>query len=145
MSTDRQIIMSVEESYSFSIQGAQSTRDWSTTQPFPSGSIRLGPENRHFAVSAFHQLHCLGIMRTMLAGPQEIWSGEHMHHCLNYLRQMILCNPDLTLEPADILQRDFDIQRFGSLHVCRDFVALYDDVKVNNNRWEQSKNSTIPS
>lgn len=145
MSTDRQVLMSVEESHSFTINGEHALKEWSTTEPFPTGSVRFGPENRHFYVSALHQFHCLRIMRTMLEGPQEIWSDEHMHHCLNYLRQMILCNPDLTLEPADVLQRDFDNQRFGSLHICRDYITLYEDVKENNQQWEASKANVATS
>lgn len=65
-----------------------------------------------YSVSLFHQLHCLGQIReahwvllhsvevgrtrkaAALLGPH----GDHVKHCLDYLRQSLMCNGDMTLE-----------------------------------------------
>lgn len=131
--------MAVEETVHFPIQGSDAAEEWDTTIPQGSGFFRLGPENRPFSMSIFHQLHCLRLLRTFLGDPENIWTDGHMQHCLNYLRQMILCNPDLTLEPADIMTRDFRTERAGSTHVCMDWSQLYDEMADNFSRWEVAR------
>ncbi|KAJ7490859.1 hypothetical protein FB451DRAFT_1513939 [Mycena latifolia] len=42
-------------------------------------------------------------------------------HCLNFLRMMVLC---ITLEPADVLERDFEAHTTGATHVCREWRRL---------------------
>ncbi|KAG7451996.1 uncharacterized protein BT62DRAFT_926199 [Guyanagaster necrorhizus] len=56
-----------------------------------------------------------------------------MQPCLTYLRQMILCNPDLTLEPADVLTWDHEIKRTGATHVCKDWSKVHDAMRRNYN------------
>ena len=126
------------------------------------GAARLGAHNRTFAVSLYHQEHCLlyfhaqltertstnlkpesdsdsdsdssTTTRTMPVGGRS----AHHQHCLNYLRQQALCHPDLTLEPGDFAaaktmpRRDFEVDRVGETHVCRDFDAAWD---YNTERW----------
>lgn len=48
--------------------------------------------------------------------------GPHVSHCLEYLRQSIMCSADSTLEPAEDR-----VERFlggGLQRECRDFGAL---------------------
>lgn len=65
-----------------------------------------------YSVAMFHQMHCLGRIRKtywvlrdgvatgdlsmarLLTGRE----GSHVHHCLDYLRQSIMCSGDMTLE-----------------------------------------------
>ncbi|KAK0466169.1 uncharacterized protein EV420DRAFT_1510297 [Desarmillaria tabescens] len=49
------------------------------------------------------------------------------------IRQMILCNPDLTLEPADMLTRNYEIKRVGATHVCKDWSRVYEEMERNVN------------
>lgn len=60
-------------------------------------------------------------------------NAGHTHHCLNYLRQTTLCSADLTLEPGDFVTRNFETDRVGALHTCRDWSAAYNMMKE---RWE---------
>jgi hypothetical protein len=53
----------------------------------------------------YHQLHCLGFLRLVRERPSSIRfetqeEKEHAIYCLSYLRQMVLCHADSTLEPA---------------------------------------------
>lgn len=104
--------------------------------------VRLGPQHRLFAVAMAHELHCLGALRSALVELEpgkdaEFGTVEHSQHCLNYLRQWTLCNPDLTLEPFDPLDegRDYgaDSERVGAgaRHVCRDWSKVYEGMTEN--------------
>ncbi|KAG1793517.1 uncharacterized protein HD556DRAFT_510562 [Suillus plorans] len=118
-----------EESVRFALDLPESKTEWLSTSPPGTGHVVLGAENRSFFVAMFHQLHCLRLFRVALAGPN--FDQEHTHHCLNYLRQWILCQADLTLEAGDFTTRDFEQHRVGATHVCRDWGELYDSVAIN--------------
>ncbi|KAH7913520.1 hypothetical protein BJ138DRAFT_1081399 [Hygrophoropsis aurantiaca] len=102
--------------------------EWGTL--FPSdGFVSLGPNNRTFLLSAYHQFHCLDIIRVgyVVNGTH---AAEHIQHCLRYLRQTILCHSDTTLE-VDIPQRSpmdgklvHTGNGVGSIHRCRDWTML---------------------
>ncbi|PBL00267.1 hypothetical protein ARMGADRAFT_1072638 [Armillaria gallica] len=127
------VLMMMEESSHYGISGLDSPEEWATTATYGFGYLRLGQEQRRFALSMWHQLHCLRLMRTALDGDYDQGVREHMQHCLTYLRQMILCNPDLTLEPADVFTRNYEIKRMGSTHVCRDWSKVYNAMGRNYN------------
>ncbi|KAJ7493680.1 hypothetical protein FB451DRAFT_1215116 [Mycena latifolia] len=138
ISSLRQVGMTVEESRSYPIEGGHNALEmWATTSSQGFGYVRLGSEKRAFAISMFHQLHCVRLLRAALAGRYDTYARGHMHHCLNYLRQMILCSPNLTLEPADVLSRDFEVDRIGATHVCSDWSTMYRDAAENWDNWLQ--------
>ncbi|KAH7912746.1 hypothetical protein BJ138DRAFT_1112043 [Hygrophoropsis aurantiaca] len=126
--------MVVEESVHFDLLSPEARLEWLATSPPGTGSIRMGKDNRSFFVSMFHQVHCLRYFRQALNGhPEE----EHVHHCLNYLRQWTLCQADLTLESGDFISRNFTLQRQGETHVCRDWNTVFDEVSVNWVEWNK--------
>lgn len=136
VSRDRKIAMATDETVHYGIFEPEAEEEWATNQVEGGrGYVRLGLEKRGFAVSMFHQLHCLRVIRWALSGHYEAYARGHVQHCLNYLRQQILCSPDLTLEPADILTRDHNIERTGAIHVCKDWRVLYGDLEVNYEEW----------
>jgi len=102
--------------------------DWGTL--FPSdGFVALGPNNRTFLVSLYHQFHCLDIIRVGYV-VNRTHAAEHIQHCLRYLRQALLCQADTTLE-VDIPQiSEVDGKLYhtangvGSVHKCRDWTVL---------------------
>lgn len=60
-------------------------------------------------------------------------------HCFDYLRQLIICNLDLTYEPARV---DLDGQRrvadgWDTAHQCKDWKAI-NDWMLGNFEWEMS-------
>lgn len=140
---ERKVEMVVEESVHFIAGGSGGQDEWEYQRGFGfDGAARLGAKNRTFAVSLFHQEHCLLYFHTQLTDHRitttttKDGSGgrrfAHHQHCLNYLRQQALCHPDLTLEPGDFARRDFDVDRVGETHVCRDFDTAWD---YNTERW----------
>jgi len=76
-------------------------------------------------VALFHQLRCLEVLREDYAERRrETPLGRH---CLNYLRQSILCLADSKLEPA--ITPFFDqphTVEFRTDYVCKDWTAVYD-------------------
>lgn len=129
--------MVAEETDHYAIAAPEAMEEWATTQVDGGGFLRMGSPRRGFAVTMFHELHCLRLMRYALNGGGQYDTGTkgHMQHCLNYLRQEILCASDVTLEPADILDRDYEVQRFGSVHVCRNWEALFEDAETSWSEW----------
>ncbi|KAG1823594.1 uncharacterized protein BJ212DRAFT_1262039 [Suillus subaureus] len=113
--------------------------DWKSLDHFPRGQgfVRLGPNGRLFGVSMFHQIHCLQMIRlALINGP-----NGHSGHCLNILRQAILCNSDITLDP---LFTDPDgsmtaTDGLGVTHFCRDWSQVYAYVIENQKgpMWEE--------
>ncbi|CEJ83035.1 hypothetical protein VHEMI03067 [[Torrubiella] hemipterigena] len=79
-------------------------------------------------VSVFHQLHCLNMIR-QAAWPDLYKTGEsergyrmHLNHCVDYLRQIIMCNVDITPMTASwstVANRP--VSNFETLHTCRNF------------------------
>ena len=56
-------------------------------------------------------------------------SVNHMFHCMDYLRQTILCNADLTIEWEALTVKERlptgHIDGYGVTHQCRDWVSFF--------------------
>lgn len=131
--------MVIEESVHYSIVAHESPQEWlSFTAFIGDGAVRLGPAHRLFAVSMIHQLHCLRSIRDSMA---QSWtdmdnnSRNHAHHCLNYLRDRMLCQADTTLEPGDFAIQNFSRRRSGATHTCTDWKPAFDYVWDNWLEW----------
>jgi len=100
----------------------------------------------------YHQMHCLDSLRFSILGrnhPARRDNGmkdkrmvDHAQHCLNYLRQTILCAADLTLEPEVVLGSGDVAEGLFATHVCRDWSKVHTFVEENFKEWEQWKNTT---
>ncbi|KAI0716723.1 hypothetical protein C8Q76DRAFT_617086 [Earliella scabrosa] len=105
--------------------------DWATLFPAEGGDgfIALGPHNRTFLVSMVHQLHCLDVIRVGFV-TNRTNAAEHIEHCLRYLRQMVLCYSDATLEVDDpgLLngRLEHSASGVGMVHRCKDWTVLRD-------------------
>lgn len=88
-------------------------------------------EQGHF-ISIYHQISCLNTLRKLRMNPG--WADDQKkqnmaHHCLNVLRQAVLCNGDTTLEPSH-LEMDSNGKGVAAasgmdvLHVCKNWEGL---------------------
>lgn len=139
------VLMTTEESVHYQIEGEDGRYDWASVEPIGGGYVHLGHghDHRAFAYAMGHELHCLHRIRITIADPENpLGSLDHARHCLNYLRQWILCTPDLTLEPFDPLERNFETDREGPTHVCQDWKALQGFAADNFYDWKEFKNRT---
>lgn len=94
---------------------------------------------RTFVVTMFHELHCLRMLNAGYESEGRAAEG-HLKHCIHYIRQMALCDADMTPEPAGweekwSVEDDTGLDREGAPHVCRDFQSVFDAVENNWTEW----------
>ncbi|EPE05444.1 hypothetical protein F503_02183 [Ophiostoma piceae UAMH 11346] len=101
------------------------------------------PDKTVFTTSVTHQIHCLYTIAQTYSGlksghaipPDHHW---HMVHCIDYMREAVMCSADMALEGHETTFPDDNGGSDGwdSKHVCKDFsqvksylesVRAYDD------------------
>ena len=96
------------------------------TERVPKDLELYGEPRYVLDLDVFHQLHCLN--NILLAIAARVKEGKepssHVTHCLQYLRQMILCRADTTLEPVDPRLGPKAVQS-AVTHTCRDWTRVY--------------------
>ncbi|KAK9771978.1 putative Cyclochlorotine biosynthesis protein O [Seiridium cardinale] len=103
----------------------------------PSASMRGDASEHIVEIAMFHQLHCLKWLR------QEFWAQEdaietgrprpvmaqrqeHFDHCIDYLRQVIMCHGDITPITFEWnTELNTYLAHHSTEHVCRNFEALF--------------------
>ncbi|KAL6721251.1 hypothetical protein ACLMJK_000353 [Lecanora helva] len=116
----------------------ESDAAWASLFPAQGGFFKhptLAPHRSAFAV--FHQLHCLEGIRqgywmiydNVLEGRQMkeedfpfMSSPSHIRHCVDLLRQSLMCRPDTTIEVKN--EELGGVTGFGTEHQCRDWGQL---------------------
>ncbi|KAJ6476100.1 hypothetical protein C8R45DRAFT_370142 [Mycena sanguinolenta] len=116
--------------------------EWATLLPPHSGRVRLGMAQEEFDVGLFSDLACLeNIRRAFLLlreGVREPFPEAEA--CLGQMRQSIMCNSDLTLEPAYLVcdAEDKCAPAASGDHVphrCRNWVQVREFVEDNQASW----------
>ena len=125
------VVQVTEQSERYGIYDAE---DWHSLLPPKHGYVALGPNHREFGVSMYHQLHCLNTLR--IASIHNNTEFGHISHCLDYLRQAILCQADTTLEESEVDVRpdgvlDSGATGLGVTHICRDWTQIRRFVETN--------------
>ncbi|KAG2749192.1 hypothetical protein P692DRAFT_20832869 [Suillus brevipes Sb2] len=80
-------------------------------------------ESHVYTVTLFHQLKCLGIIRDNYAAKRA--PSSITRHCMNYLRQSILCQANIKIEPV---VNNLGTAVRGYETVCRDWTKVYEEV-----------------
>ncbi|KAI9814387.1 MAG: hypothetical protein M1827_003243 [Pycnora praestabilis] len=83
-------------------------------------------ENGLYVMAGFHILHCLAIIRASLqhykADENQTAPWPHVVHCVDQLRQTLMCDVDTTLlYVVDGGKKFAD----GQVHVCKDYWRLH--------------------
>ncbi len=122
------VSLTPENTIHYQIFTEDAAQEWSSIFPQGGGFLRLGADGRLFGLALFHELHCLARIRRAMSMRQ---SSEHVHHCFNYLRQVIMCEANPTIEPViPILGRrsvNAEIPR-----VCHDWTRVYELAETND-------------
>ncbi|KAI8962777.1 hypothetical protein F5Y11DRAFT_321522 [Daldinia sp. FL1419] len=109
--------------------GNQSQVWWDKVFPRGRGFVQnddISPTPHGLAV--FHQLHCLDALRHGYWAaidriePDHLAKPGHIRHCIDYLRQSIMCHADTNLEP--ISPELGGVTGYGFVRKCRDIVRL---------------------
>ncbi|KAF9524162.1 hypothetical protein CPB83DRAFT_820499 [Crepidotus variabilis] len=123
--------MSLENSLHYAFDTTQGRAEWNTTLPSGGALVYLGPHKRPFTLGMLHQIRCLGIIREILDdfyaddSPNAKVDRPHLaRHCMNYIRQMVLCNGDLRLENVRAAKgKRLTVPEVT--HTCKDWSAVY--------------------
>jgi len=98
--------------------------------------IGEGKNAQPYTISIYHQLRCLDIIRKGIVSLEANTSSgvptnsltPLAHHCINYLREMVLCRSDIDTD--NILGRPKPVVT-PDLYQCWDWEAVYTAVKDN--------------
>ncbi|KAH8651549.1 hypothetical protein BGZ60DRAFT_388156 [Tricladium varicosporioides] len=117
---------------------------WDNIFPPKLGALHNITEgNQKGSYAVYHQLHCLQALRvgyyTALSAMNEsrqltaeelkgefMGSPAHAQHCIDYLRQSLMCHADTNIEP--VIEEKGGVIGFGSTHFCRNYEALKEQV-----------------
>jgi hypothetical protein len=126
--------MPLENSVHYNPQSETGHAEWSTLLPNNNtGIIHLGPTQQPFSISLFHHLRCLDILRVELytqldrAGqspPTENEQSDLIHHCMGYIRQMLLCHSETRLESVKSISAS-SVSSWDITHTCKDWTAVF--------------------
>ncbi|KAF4615766.1 hypothetical protein D9613_012368 [Agrocybe pediades] len=123
----RRVLMTFENTHRFPLHQGPDEEDWASLLP-ESGGVVYRSGDKPFGVSMFHQLRCIGLIRSNLdkfvKSNRTMGPGTKTQECMDYLRQMVLCRSDLTLESARN-PRGPHIAVSDITHVCNDWSAVY--------------------
>lgn len=108
-----------------------SSTEWAALVP-GDGLVHLsdGEHEEPFMVSMLHQLRCLDVMRDQLTKPRAERTEQPARHCMNYIRQMILCRGDTHLDPYQYPSNIHPVES-NPIRRCMDWRAVYDAVEQN--------------
>ncbi|KAG1813507.1 uncharacterized protein BJ212DRAFT_394744 [Suillus subaureus] len=86
------------------------------------------------SMEAYHQLHCLNLLRKV-TWPEYYRPTDtslevipmHLDHCIEMIRQNIMCNADVTMITWDWVQGlETTYPNFNTRHQCRNFEKILD-------------------
>ncbi|KAG8156552.1 hypothetical protein KVR01_013656 [Diaporthe batatas] len=97
-----------------------------------------GLEDKYMMLlDVFHQLHCLDEFRKLLYPKHynssfvasdgvhlKYWDWYHMDHCVESLRQSIMCHSDVAVNTFVWKASKIMEPNLGTLHVCRNFTKI---------------------
>ncbi|KAH8101562.1 hypothetical protein BXZ70DRAFT_891904 [Cristinia sonorae] len=81
-------------------------------------------------VALFHQLRCLDILEKAYLEEGSHRTSQLATHCLNYIRQSIMCQTDMTNEPQTESRTDN-----GRESLCRDWEGVYREAERNHEAY----------
>jgi len=138
---DKPVSIWIDNTIRYQLSDPSSSSEFSKLVPSSGPTIKLppfspstdspsssegDPDSQIHTVSLFHQLTCLGIIRSDYASNR---STSLSQHCLNYLRQSVLCLADTRLEPVRRAKPPNVVILAGD-YECKDWTALYEAAEM---------------
>lgn len=127
--------MLIENTKRYQLDTEEGGQDWESLVPEDGGIVYVRNQDtgelETYTISMFHELRCLNVIRLELIRPSrfELPPPNELlvTHCLNYVRQRILCRSDLYLENVkdSVGPHDVDITH---VRTCEDWSKVYDAV-----------------
>lgn len=130
------VLMDLHDTVRYQLNTDDGVAEWAALAP-GNGLIYLGEHRRPFSIAMFHQLRCLDVMRAEIVKLHQ--SNRTMHsdsepalldHCTNYMRQMLLCDSDIRLQPF----MGHPANTYPDRSQCNDWEGVYEEVQKNQLR-----------
>ncbi|KAK0460191.1 uncharacterized protein EV420DRAFT_255213 [Desarmillaria tabescens] len=134
--TDSEVYVYVGNSEHYALDTEPGISEWDRLLPPGGGMVHLGPNQRPFSISIFHQLRCLNIIRGGLTDSQKTADPKLLQHCMNYLRQMVLCRADSQLQSVR-RSTGGHVTSWSQPRVCRNWKMVYDATEANFREYDQ--------
>lgn len=128
----KSVLMTFDNPKHFRLDTEDGAAEWSAIAP-GNGVVYLGPRHQPYTVSMMHQLKCLDIIRQEMVRDNGLFDGRQLalaRHCLNYVRQMVMCHGDIELESFQFASHKNPIDWHG-VYECKDWEAVYSEVNKN--------------
>ena len=141
------VYLTHEDGVHYAIDTELGAAEWRATLPSGGSVLYLGDDFRPFTLSMFHQLRCLDIIRDILVefhfdtSPNATYKHPELAgHCMNYLRQTVMCRANVRLEhvraPTGPQVVVSDIT-----HSCKDWTAVYRKAEDNYRAYLAKRNN----
>ncbi|KAI0060025.1 hypothetical protein BV25DRAFT_1828454 [Artomyces pyxidatus] len=121
----------------YPLNGTQGWAEWNNMHPPGRGALYLGESYWPYQVSMWHQIHCLGHLRALIANGDD--GSEHTEHCFHYLRKALLCGGDTTLEEVGqgtVLEGQRQTATGEHIvHTCKDWSQVYEWHAEEHEKW----------
>lgn len=136
--------LSHEDSFHYTLDTELGIAEWNATLPPGGAVLHLGRDRRPFTLSLFHQLRCLNVVRDTVvhiaqdpSAAAALRSARLVEHCMNYLRQGVLCRGDLRLETVHAYPAP-KVTVSDVTHTCKDWSAVYRAAEDNFYQYARS-------
>jgi hypothetical protein len=127
----------LENSVHYDVDTDQGAAEWNATLPSGGVTVHLGASAEPYTVAMFHELRCLNILREIFreyyaddAEDAQLPRAHLANHCMNYLRQMVMCRTDTRLQTVRASRGGgrtvLDVTR-----QCRDWTKVYEAAEEN--------------
>ena len=134
-----EVALHFEASVHYQLNSTLADAEWAALYPPNGGLVHAkttdGKYEGVYLLSLFHQLQCLDILRQTYAARAR--PGGLATHCLNYIRQTILCRRDVRLEPVVDVKGLHAVQPWKSVR-CKDWRQVYAAQEINAQTWGQA-------
>ncbi len=95
---------------------------------------------KKYTVTLFHQLRCLGAIHRLSMKAPTSQPTSLDHHCMNYIRQSVLCRPNLRIEPVKNIVGT-GVRAYDA--VCRDWSKIYEEAARNRMEFRKLNGSRM--
>ncbi len=133
---DSKVNVYVGNSEHYALNTELGVLEWDRLLPPGGGMVHLGPNQRPFSISMFHQLRCLNIIRSGLLDSQKVADAQTLQHCMNYPRQMVLCRANGQLQSVRRSSGGV-VTAWSQPRVCRNWGTVYDAAEANFRDYKQ--------
>ncbi|KZS97277.1 hypothetical protein SISNIDRAFT_406103 [Sistotremastrum niveocremeum HHB9708] len=120
--------MYIDDSIHYESKTALGEQEFRALFPSTGHTLVSEEDGEVHTIAMFHQLRCLDLIRRDYAAGEIT---QYSDHCLNYLRQSILCLADPRLESVRRSAPPHVVSLAGD-YTCKDWTALYDAAE---SRW----------